>query len=165
MTGPDFQPQKPIPSSCCVQVSRTRYIQVLYCCIRVSCTCYIQVLYCCIQVSCTCYIQVLYCCIQVSRTCIIQVSYYVRAYLYVITSGFHGHCSIVITFSQMWLQRMIIARRPEVRHEGNRPFLTLWLWRLNPLTWRGDIVFLFPKTFPSNWRWCKSFTRFLKHYF
>jgi len=23
-------------------------------------------------------------------------------------------------------------------------FLTLWLWHLNPLTRRGDIVFLFP---------------------
>ena len=68
------------------------------------------------------------------------------------------YCNLM-TFSQMWLPppRMIIACHPEVRH-GNRPFLTLWLWRLNPLTRRGDIVFLFPKTFPSNWRWCKSFT-------
>jgi len=50
----------------------------------------------CIHVSRTCYIQMLYCCIQLSRTCIIQVSYYVRAYLYVKTSGFHVRCSTVI---------------------------------------------------------------------
>jgi len=34
---------------------------------------------------------------------------------------------------------------------------------LEPPDPKGDIVFLFTKTFPYNWRWCKS--RFPKHYF
>jgi len=93
---------------CCIQVSRTCYIQVLYCCIQVSLYRWQYLLYSgvilytgvTIQVSRTCYIQVLYC-IQVSLYS--GVIYCVRAYLYVIvalsstlTRYFHERCNIVI---------------------------------------------------------------------